>query len=324
MKQHLHVLLRKCALSCLALTTFTQASFSQIGIFNEVEAGVSFGPSNFLGDLGGNRGRGMGFLKDNNIAQTKFIIGGHITAMPASFLGLRLAVNYGTLAGDDKIIKGSGGLEEARKFRNSDFRSRLFEAFLAAEVFPTVFFEEDPEDLYKKIRPYGVLGVGVFNYNPMGSDPLTGDWVNLKDLSTEGQGFAEYPDRKPYKLTQLNIPMGLGVKYFMNDNVSIAFEVIHRKTFTDYIDDVSTTYIDPNLFDQYFGAGSEKAQLARRMANKTDQGSSTSAGFGPGDKRGTPTNNDAYYSAGFKLGFRLGNRGNGDNYKRIKCPVMRY
>ena len=317
-------MLRKCALSCIAITTFTQASFSQIGIFNEVEAGITFGPSNFLGDLGGNKGRGMGFLKDNNISQTKFIIGGHITAMTTPFLGLRLAANYGTLAGDDKIIKGSGGLEEARKFRNSDFRTRLAEAFLVAELYPSVFFEADVEDLYKKIRPYGVLGVGVFHYNPQGTDPLNGGWVNLKDLSTEGQGFAEYPDRKPYKLTQLNIPMGFGVKYFMSENTSVSLEIIHRKTFTDYIDDVSTTYIDPELFEQYFGIGSEKAQLARRMANKTDQGSATSAAFGPGDKRGTPTNNDAYYSVGFKLGFRLGGRGTGDNYRTIKCPVMRY
>ncbi|ULQ52798.1 DUF6089 family protein [Flavihumibacter fluvii] len=323
MKQHLHFILRKCALSLIAIA-FTQSSFSQIGIFNELEAGVTFGPSNFLGDLGGTKGRGMGFLKDNNIAKTKFIVGAHLTGYINPLIGVRLALNYGTITGADEIIKGQGGLEEARKFRNSDFRSRLFEAFVAAEIYPTVFMEYDPFEVYKKIRPYGVIGVGVFNFNPQGTDPLTGTYVNLKDLSTEGQGFAEYPNRKPYKTTQLNIPMGLGVKYFVNDNTSVSFEVIHRKTFTDYIDDVSTTYIDPDLFDQYFGVGSQKAQLARRMANKTDQGPNNSAGYGPGDKRGTSTNMDAYYSFGFKVSFRLGARESSDNYKPIKCPALRF
>jgi Outer membrane protein beta-barrel domain len=323
MKQHLHVIVRKCALSLIALA-LAQTTFSQIGIFNELEAGVTFGPSNFLGDLGGTKGRGMGFLKDNNIAKTKFIVGAHLTGYINPLIGVRLALNYGTLTGSDEVIKGQGGLEEYRKFRNSDFRSRLFEAFVAAEVYPSVFLEYDPEDLYHKIRPYGLVGVGVFNFNPQGTDPLTGNYVNLKTLSTEGQGFAEYPNRKVYKTTQLNIPMGVGVKYFVSDNTSISLEVVHRKTFTDYIDDVSTTYIDPNLFDQYFGVGSQKAQLARRMANKTDQGSSTSAGFGPGDKRGTATNKDAYYSFGFKVSFRLGTGDGTKDYKSIKCPAMRF
>jgi len=323
MKQHLHVILRKCALSLIAIAC-AQSSFSQIGIFNEFEAGVTFGPSNFLGDLGGTKGRGMGFLKDNNISQTKFIVGAHLTGYVNPFFAVRLAVNYGTLAGEDQIIKGQGGLEEYRKFRNSDFKSRLLEGFVAAEIYPSVFFEYDFEDLYHKIRPYGILGVGVFHFNPQGTDPLTGQFVNLKDLSTEGQGFAEYPNRKQYKTTQLNIPMGIGVKYFVSENTSVSLEVVHRKTFTDYIDDVSTTYIDPNLFDQYFGVGSQKAQLARRMANKTDQGSGSSGGYGPGDKRGTATNKDAYYSFGFKVSFRLTKGEDGYNYKSIKCPAMRF
>jgi hypothetical protein len=319
MKQHLPLFLRKCALSLVALVS-TQASFAQFGIFNEFEAGITIGPSNFLGDLGGNRGKGTTFLKDNNFSQTRFFIGGHLTAYQSPLLGLRLAANYGTIAGDDAVIKGAGGWEEARRFRNTDFRSRVLEAMLVAEVYPSVLFEWDPEDLYRKLRPYGVIGVGVFNYNPQGTDPLTGEFVNLKPLSTEGQGFAEHPDRKPYKLTQLNIPMGVGVKYFLSDKTSLSVEVLHRKTFTDYIDDVSTNFIDPDLFDQYFGAGTPKAQLARRMANKTDQTSGASAGFGPGDKRGTPTQNDAYYSFNFKLSFKLARSSNSN--RQMKCPTL--
>jgi hypothetical protein len=130
-------------------------------------------------------------------------------------------------------------------------------------------------------------------------------------LHTEGQGFAEHPDRKEYKLTQMNLPLGIGVKYFLSETVNLSFEIIHRKTFTDYIDDVSSNYIDPALFNTYLPAA--QAQLATRMANK-------SAGrFGAGEKRGTPSNNDAYYSAGFKLGVRLG--GNSRYGNSTSCPI---
>jgi hypothetical protein len=321
MKQHLPLILRKCTVAIVALAC-TQSATAQIGIFNKLEAGVTIGPSNFLGDLGGNRGKGTTFLKDNNFSQTRLFVGAHLTAYHSHLLGFRLAANYGTISGDDAAIKGMGGLEEARRFRNSNFKSRLAEAMLVAEVYPSVLFEMDPDDIFHKFRPYGVIGVGVFHFNPMGTDPLTGDYVYLKPLKTEGQGFEEYPDRKDYKLTQLNIPMGLGFKYFLSEKTSLSLEVLHRKTFTDYIDDVSTTYIDPDLFDKYFGVGSQKAQLARRMANKTDQSSSASAGYGPGHQRGTPTQNDAYYSFNLKLSFFLPRTSNSD--RQMRCPTFRF
>src|SRR5690606_13448162 len=68
--------------------------------------------------------------------------------------------------------------------------------------------------------------------------------VFLKPLSTEGQGLPQYPDRKPYKLTQFAIPFGAGVKFRVSRNTVLAYEVGLRKIFTDYLDDVSTTYVD--------------------------------------------------------------------------------
>ena len=154
-------------------------------------------------------------------------------------------------------------------------------------------------DMYKK---------NYFSHTaPDGSKQL----VALQPLRTEGQGMPQYPDRKEYSLTQINIPMGIGVKYFLSENVNLSFEIIHRKTFTDYIDDVSTSYIDPALF--YANMPGNQAALAERMANKTN------GAFDAGDKRGTPTNNDAYYSAGFKLGIRLGSNNRYGN--STNCPI---
>jgi hypothetical protein len=316
MKQDLHSSVWKCCalslLSCLLfVTTFAQTNESS----SHYEAGITLGPSNFLGDLGGNQGKGTPFIKDNNIQMTKLTFGAFISYHPSELLAFRFGVNVGSLEGDDAIIKDKGGLEVARKLRNSDFKSKFVEGLLMAEIYPTTFLEYDNTDEYHKLRPYVTAGVGAFHFNPMGKDPLTGEYVQLRPLHTEGQGFAEYPDRKEYKLTQINIPFGIGVKYFLSENVNVSFEIIHRKTFTDYIDDVSTSYVDPAAF--YANMPLAQAQLAERMANKS--GPAGSPYYQAGSKRGTATNKDSYYTAGFKFGVRLGN---GDHLKNsTSCPI---
>ena len=67
----------------------------------------------------------------------------------------------------------------------------------------------------------------------------------------------EYPDRKPYKLTQVNIPLGVGLKYYASERINLSAEVLYRKTFTDYIDDVSHNYIDPVNYNKHLSAADE-------------------------------------------------------------------
>lgn len=298
-------------LLCCYVPSFGQGYGQRSSSF---ELGLTVGPSNFLGDLGGNAGKGTRFIKDNNFSMTKLTWGGYLAYQPAEWLGLRLALNIGRLEGDDGIINGKGGYEEARKLRNSNFRSNLTEGLFLVEVYPTVFIEADPSDTWLKLRPYAVIGLGMFKFNPQGTDPLTGNWVDLQPLRTEGQGLPEYPDRKEYKLTQMNIPMGVGVKYFLSETVSLGLEIVHRQTFTDYIDDVSTNYVDPAVF--YAHMPLAQARLAERMANKSG---GTGTRFRPGQKRGNPNQNDAYYTVGVKLGVRLGSNNAYSNSTR--CPI---
>lgn len=302
---------RPCAQIILLLLLF-QPSFSQLSFkYDILEAGFSISPSNLLGDLGGNAGRGGGLLKDNNISNTKLLLGAHLSIFPTEWYGIRMAGTYGTIAGDDALIKGKGGEEESRKARNLNFKSKILEGMLAIEFYPTVFLEEDRTDRFHKIRPYIVAGIGAFHFKPKGHDEVTSEWVNLKQLRTEGQGFAEYPDRKPYKLYQVNIPLGIGIKYFINEKVSISTEMLLRKTFTDYLDDVSTTYIDNNLF--YANMPTDMAILANRMSDKSVSSSNRNAG----EMRGKSSNMDSYYSAGIKLSFLLGTNSN----QYLRCPV---
>ena len=311
MKKRLH----NCRLTCfifITLSFLTTHSFSQSLILGnektKIEVGINVGPSFFLGDLGGNRGKGTPFLKDVNLSLTKVMKGAFLTVYPNEWIGFRVAAEIGKLEGEDHIIDTKGINELWRKQRNLDFRSNISEAYVAAELFPLMLLNSGEEDYKPRLRPYGVIGVGVFHFNPQGS--LTNSqgnktWYYLKPLHTEGEGFAEYPDRKNYSLTQLNIPMGFGAKYYISDRVTMSLEVLHRKTFTDYMDDVSTDYIDPNLFDKYLTP--QNAAIARQISDKVFGIVTPSVTrYSPGTQRGNPNQNDAYFTVFLKFGIRLG------------------
>jgi hypothetical protein len=300
------------------------SSYSQEDEKNNTEVGITVGPMVFLGDLGGHAGKGTTLIKDWNWPTTKIAVGAYYAAYPTQWLGFRLSLNYGAIEGSDNTIAPKGGDEQTRLARNLDFRSNILEGTVMAEFYPTVFLEEDPDDVTARLRPYGVLGLGLFHFNPQGSYRApNGDtyWVALQPLHTEGEGFPEYPDRKDYKLTQMNIPMGVGIKYFISENVNLSFEIIHRKTFTDYIDDVSTKYIDPSLFDKYLSPS--QAIIAKAMANKSPL-AGEGKGYDPGNKRGDPAHNDAYFTAGFKLGIRLGGGSSQRWRNSTHCPLLRF
>lgn len=277
------------------------------------EVGLNIGPSNFLGDLGGNFGRGKTFLKDNNIELTNFVSGGYIAYFPTEYIGIRLSGQKTMLKGDDKVIERKGNLEERRSDRNLSFRTPLTELYIAAEFYPTVFFEYD-DYLEKKLRPYILAGVGGYRFNPQAE--LNGQWIDLQPLHTEGQGFPEYPDRKNYKLQQICFPVGLGVKYYVSETFSVGIEAVHRFTQTDYMDDVSTRYINPALFDLHLTP--DKAALAKQLNDRrlVNQGTINR-------RRGDPTQKDGYYSLALKLNWRLGDP-EGSEWRRQRRQVRCY
>ena len=125
-----------------------------------------------------------------------------------------------------------------------------------------------------KLRPFIGTGIGFFHFNPKAH--LYNEWFELQPLHLEGQGFAEYPDRKNYKRTQIYIPLSLGFKYKITDNYFFSLSTIFRKTFTDYIDDVSTNYIDPSLFNKYLSR--YDAILAKQLYYRGNNNPAPSSG----------------------------------------------
>jgi len=311
MKPSLPKFAGKALLLTMACFSFLCRSNAQGFIFgNEKikwEAGLNFGPSFFLGDLGGNTGKGTNNLKDLNLEFTQLMKGAYITMYPTNWAGIRIAATLTHLEGDDATINTTGINELWRKQRNLDFKTDIWEVNGSAEIFPTMIFSSDPEN-EPRLRPYGLIGAGFYHFNPQGSITApngTKTWYYLQPLRTEGEGMSEYPKSHPYKLTNFNVIYGGGLKYFLSDRVNVGMELLYRKTFTDYIDDVSQTYIDPKNFAKYLP--SQTASIASKLYDKTIGIIYPGMTRWPeGTQRGDTKNADTYFSVVAKVGFRLG------------------
>lgn len=325
MKKRLHIVTLYSIFLALSLFILPVKTFSQHFIFKtgsiKWEAGVNLGPSFFLGDLGGNIGKGTRFIKDINLEFTNLMTGVFVTAYPNDWIGFRAAVEMGKLQGDDGAVNTKGVDELWRKQRNLDFRTNIVEGYLAVEFFPFMILN-NVQDRQPRLRPYGVAGIGMFHFNPQGSiTDASGNktWVFLHPLRTEGEGMKEYPGRKEYKLTQFNIPMGFGLKYFVSERLNLSTEFLYRKSFTDYIDDVSTNYIDQNLFARYLSAAD--ASIARQVSDKTIGIVTPGINrYAPGTQRGNPKHDDAYFNLFLKIGIRLGEVEGGTSLHQLRCP----
>lgn len=270
------------------------------------EAGISIGPMNSLTDLGGRNGKGKTGPKDLNLKSTTFYASLYGSAIYKHFLALRIEGSVGSIKSEDSLLKSvkinSGAI--GRYSRNLSFRSVIDEITLTLEFHPIDFFgNADPQNFPPVFSPYLIGGIGYFHFNPQAN--LDGKWIDLKPLHTEGEGFAEYPDSKNYKLNQFNIPLGLGISYEVSAKFNLRLEYITRKLFTDYLDDVHNKYIDPALFGKYL-TGNDLANaltLNNRRRPGTPDNETTAR---PGGRRGNPLNNDSYFTINFKVGYAFG------------------
>ncbi len=264
------------------------------------EAGISLNAMNSLTDIGGTKGLGRTFLKDLNIGYTNASGGVFFSVAYKNAVALRLEGTFGKISANDKVLAGVATTDIAfeRYNRNLNFRSYITEVALLLEIHPKYIFIDWParDNPPPRTSPYILAGVGYFSFNPQ--TRLGNRYVDLQPLHTEGQGFAEY-GRKDYKLNQINIPLGAGLKYELSPLVNLRGECIYRKTFTDYIDDLSTTYIDPALFGKYLNPQQEaNARLLydRQILNHA----------GIDGKRGTVKNNDGYFTFNLKVSVVIG------------------
>lgn len=299
--------MRKTYVKIIALCVFlhTGSLFSQqkkISKRKPLEIGIMVGASHYIGDLT----KGIDFQETNPAAG--IICRYHIT----DYITLRGSAWFGQISGDDKNYDD----EEFRKNRNLSFKSNIFE-FSGTVEWNILGFEETTKA--RPFSPYLFAGFGVYKYNPKAQfkympnvilpssglpihpaelEEFDGKWFELQPMATEGQESTQYNDRKRYALTQLSLPIGMGLKKQISDKWALGFEAGVRLTYNDYIDDVSKTYAG----DQIVGSNS-KIQAAVLADRTIELGRDYNA---PKAARGTSTAPDMYIFTGITLTRKLG------------------
>ncbi len=261
---------------------------------------------NFYLDLFGGFSNYQGDLQEKRFtteqARLAFAVGGRYYL--SSQIAARVNFTIASITASDLNNK-----KDVLRARNLNFRSTITEANLLLDY---TFLDLNTS----RISPYVFGGIAVFHFNPYTFDS-TGSKFYLKPLSTEGQGLTAYPGRKNYRLTQLAIPFGGGLRWRLGDNMMLSYEIGLRKTSTDYLDDVSKTYVDQA--DLLSERGAKAVELAYRGNEKN----------GPpypavGTIRGSEKFKDWYYVSGLTISIGInGNKGfmgYGGNRGRTGCP----
>lgn len=244
-------------------------------------------------------------------AKPAFALGGNIAITDKLFL--RGLATIGNIQGSDKYSSST-----LKRERNLDFKSRIYDASatLVYDFFNVV---------EKRYTPYIFAGISVFHFSPYSYD-TSGVMRWLYPLNTEGQGLSQYPDRKPYNLNQFSIPFGAGIKFAVNERVNLGWEFRFNKTFTDYIDDVSTTYADRNAL-----LTGKHSQTSVNFAYRGGELKNGNPNYPvAGSPRGNPKTKDWYYFSGITISYRLFTNGQslgkfgGSGNSRLGCPKNVY
>lgn len=281
-----------CFLFLLLSSQFIKAQGLQV----EVNGGIA----NYQGDLQGKR---------FTLSNSKAAFGAGLSYILNNHFSIRGIAGYMHIAANDKNNTKATGIA----YRNLNFTSRVLEAQLALEYY--LFNLQE-----RNFSPYIFAGIAAFHFNPYSFDSL-GNKVFLRPLSTEGQGLAAYPESKPYKTRQVAIPFGAGLKLSLSPDISVALELNIRKTFTDYLDDVSMNYVDSALL---MAAKGPKAVAFAYHGHEIHGAPPYPAA---GAQRGNPKIKDWYYTTLLRLQFRIPGNSN-DIFTRQKnilgCPGKVY
>jgi hypothetical protein len=236
--------------------------------------------------------------------------GDYIDAKPTINLGLqyymsrrvslRSEVIWFSLRGDDAKADHGGRIK-----RNLSFHSNNIEVNATASINLT----PNGNRYYRRpqFNLYAFGGISGIYFNPKAD--LNGETYALQPLMTEGVSYS--------RIT-FAIPFGLGIRKKLTPNMNLAIEAGYRKTFTDYLDDVSTTYPDLSTLSE-----PAKSLSFRGQEKNLDQPIPTS-----GKKRGSPDTKDGYMLVNLKIEYYLpwdlGGQNNGRTYSRKRSSFYRY
>jgi hypothetical protein len=252
------------------------------GFSQSAEVGIFLGATSYKGEL------------SNSLFNPKFMkpaLGILYRKNLNGHWAYRLGLNYGTIIGDDAKSE-----IEYNQNRNLSFRSSVWDLHYYLEF---NFFKYQIVDPNARFTPFLFVGINAYLFNPKGE--INGDWYNLQPLGTEGQGTAAYPDRDPYHRLQIGIPFGGGVKFKISNRLGMTIEAGPRRTYTDYLDDVSTTYADKDVLL------AEHGEYAVLLSDKSIDGQS----IGNTDRqRGNASDNDWFMFTGITINYAISKKYN--------------
>jgi len=262
------------------------------------ELSLGFGISNFLGELGGRNQIGSPFLWDLEVSQTRPAAHFDYRYFVAQRVALRVRGTYGVMAGNDNLTT-----EVFRQNRNLSFKSDIYESSFVVEFFP---YKEELGHYHNlrgvqgqrstRIGLYAFAGIAGFYFDPKAQ--FQNKWVRLKPLGTEGQGLPGGPAE--YANFALGIPVGVGIRKAVTKNMSVGLEIQYTKTFTDYIDDVSTLYYDNALIQAAHGdVAAFLADPSLHMPGMFGDPTAT------GQQRGDDSDLDAYLFMKLQVHYKL-------------------
>ena len=222
---------------CLSINNKNNAQYSEISI------GMGF--STYWGDLNAPS------LTTNLSNNSGIAIQIAARKIYKNYFGIRGSFCYGTLKGND-----ANSPLEWQKIRNLSFKSSITELAVMGEIY---VFGINTEAGSSVFLPYFTVGLAGFKFDPF--TIYQGNEIRLQPLGTEGQGNSVYGSK--YSLYNFSIPFGGGAKFMISESVNISAEIILRRTFTDYLDDVSGKYV--NYEELKVTNGTLAANLGNRM-----------------------------------------------------------
>ncbi len=284
----------KKIIAVVALITIVGTSQinAQNAITQEGEFGFGVGAGHYFGDLN-TKAR----LNRAKLSATAFF-----RKNLGNYIAVRIGASFAQLGYSDQYNSHNVYMYQ----RNLSFNTKVWELSLQGDF---NFFRFMPGEPAYSFTPYITLGAGIFTYDPYAY--LKGEKVQLRPLGTEGQGSTDprYADRKQYSSMAISIPFGGGIKYALNDKVNIAFEILHRFTNTDYLDDVSKTYVDPAIFPLNPDGSPSNGQLLHDRSYEIGDPIGV-----PGLARGMSRQKDQFVTAMIHLTFNL---------QSYKCPTAK-
>jgi hypothetical protein len=295
-----------------------------------ITLGGSINALNYFGDIAPKSNLGS-----TDLSFTRPGIGISSSLRLGSSLSVRAEFLYGQLSSSDYEVADPTDSDAVYRYaRNLQFRNNIKDL----SVVGVYDFFSNPYSVVMRLNftPYIFGGLSVFHHNPKGlvpseailsgeviTVPEAGDWVSLKDLQTEGQTYSNF---------QISIPFGAGVRFRISQVLDLEAEISYRYMFFDYLDDVSTNYIDKGLLgsdlarimsdrsleptDVLTGNNRYQALVDSEFINTNNRAVYTGAdgveyatlpGYGqPGVKRGDPNDGDIFITTTIRAVFMIG------------------